>query len=63
MISEESKKKYITGGGNRCPFCGSENIESGIIEFETDISAPVGCNECGKEWIDYYRLADVQEVA
>jgi formate dehydrogenase maturation protein FdhE len=62
MIDRIKKLSYIHRGGNHCPYCGSENIESGVITFETEVSAPVGCNDCAKEWIDIYKICDVQEV-
>lgn len=63
-IDESAKKSYIDGGGLHCPFCRSKNIESGPIET-SDSGLPcahVHCEDCGKEWVDWYFLQDVDEV-
>jgi len=56
------KNKYIENGGNICPYCGSEHIDSGIITFETEISATVVCYDCNKVWKDIYKICDVEEM-
>ena len=51
-------KEYVRANGFPCPFCGSDNIESGS---DTDIESgivtiPVSCNSCGNDWDEEYRL-------
>jgi transposase-like protein len=62
MIDQDAKESYIKGGGNHCPYCGSQNIEGGDRESDDwGISQGVYCRDCGKEWTDIYRLVDVKE--
>ena len=61
MISDEAKAKYLKGGGNHCPYCGSDEIDSGNVRYEDELWAIVRCDKCGKLWRDFYKLARVEE--
>jgi hypothetical protein len=61
-LTSEQIKNYLENGGNKCPYCGSENISGG--HFETDSNEawqPVSCDDCGREWSDLYRLVGIYE--
>ena len=62
MITEEQRKYYLEHSGLRCPFCHSDNIESGPLECDQDPYSDIKCNACGKEWTDLYKLVDIEEV-
>ena len=56
-------KDYLEADGLKCPFCGSVRIEKGDFNANEkgDFNAkfftrPVGCNACGAEWDDAFKL-------
>lgn len=52
-------ERYLSFGGNRCPNCGSDNIEakSGSVEIDNGVASQgVDCNACGASWSDLYTL-------
>ena len=65
MIDSDAKESYLESGGYHCPFCDSQNIDSGPIHSDGEnFVADVKCLEkhCGKTWRDIYRISDVEEV-
>jgi len=61
MLTED---QYIQAGGNRCPHCASEDIESWdlpIVEGAT-ATQKIGCNSCNKEWVDQYQLVGFETI-
>ena len=59
-ITAEQAKGYLNGGGVSCPFCGSHDIEGQFVETnEGRATQPMKCNQCGEDWMDYYRLVYV----
>ena len=61
VLTQEQKKAYLARSGVGCPFCGCPNIEGAFVETnEGRATQPMTCTECGKVWIDYYRLVDVE---
>jgi len=62
-MTEEQKAKYLEGGGVHCPYCGSDNIVPGKMQDEEDrVEARTSCVDCGKEWLDIFRLTDVEPI-
>ena len=58
FLTAQQKLDYMTAGGNKCPFCGSKNIE-GKGETESDAdwhTNEIECHDCGGEWNDVYTL-------
>lgn len=52
-----SPEEYVAYGGQRCPFCGSDNISGGSFDvYQGGLAQEVGCDVCGKEWFDSYEL-------
>lgn len=50
-------KQYTGAGGNKCPFCGSENISGNAFNaYGGSTTQEVGCDDCGAEWLDQYIL-------
>jgi hypothetical protein len=44
---------------DRCPICGSNNIERDDVEFESNcIWYPCTCTDCGKVFNEVYPFAD-----
>jgi hypothetical protein len=65
MIEEFNKITYLDSGGNRCPFCQSENISAiGPIENNEDIQLTqiIQCDKCLKKWRDILTLTDIEEI-
>jgi len=42
-----------------CPYCGSVDVDYGAIEYEDDemLYYPATCNECGREFEEWYNLS------
>lgn len=60
MTNDEYAKSY----GLECPYCRSGNIRT-IDKLEADCAAAwqdAACNDCGKEWIDHFKLIGYSEV-
>lgn len=52
-----SSEEYVKEGGNKCPFCGSTDIEGDQVTIDAGKAyQPVGCNDCEGEWTDVYKL-------
>lgn len=65
MISPEKVRQYLRTGGNHCPFCGSDQIDSGPIGVSDEYNegcAIVECLDCKKQWKDIYKLVTIEEV-
>ena len=62
VITEEQGKKYVAGGGVHCPFCGSNDIEGGSLDFGGgSIAQEVSCLICDATWWDVYTLTGIEE--
>jgi Zn ribbon nucleic-acid-binding protein len=61
VLTFKSKTDYVRAGGNHCPYCGSEDITGSHMEVDgRDAWQEVTCTNCGRDWRDVYRLADVE---
>ena len=59
-ITEANKAKYLKAKGCHCPYCGSKQISADPPEADGgEVSSQVICEDCGKTWIDVFKLADV----
>lgn len=55
--------EYVKWAGGRCPICRSYEIEGDSIEVGNGkASQKIGCNGCGRSWLDSYRLTGYYEV-
>lgn len=64
-LSKEQVDKYVDGGFNHCPFCGSSRIcmVGDLQEVATDeVRCEVRCTICEKKWMDVYKLATIVEL-
>lgn len=62
-LTPMTDEEYCGTGGNRCPFCGSDNFDGEEIEYDSGIAwQDVECNECGKRWQDQYSLTGYKEI-
>ncbi len=61
MLTDIEIKRYIDGGGNRCPYCQSESIESsgGFNVDSLYADQRVKCLSCSSQWKDVYQLTSV----
>lgn len=58
MITEQ---EYIENGGNNCPYCNSDDIESQTPELENGfVFVEVCCNSCEKYWIEEFTMTGVK---
>jgi hypothetical protein len=66
-----ARKRHIrTAGSEVCPYCKADNDMCGMnIEYgdldpveDGDIQQEVKCLQCGRRWMDIYRLVDVHEL-
>lgn len=54
-------REYISRGGSVCPFCESENISSGKVDFNyINAYRGVKCNKCGKEWEEVFEMVGIK---
>lgn len=46
-----------------CPMCGSDQVDFGDVEFQSDISYQYcGCNDCGCRWNEIYKFCRKEVV-
>lgn len=53
---------YVRSSGVRCPFCGSDALDSGQPSTTCDdgvLHATCRCGRCRAEWVDEYRLVGI----
>lgn len=61
-MTEEQKKFWMTNTDSRCPFCHSEDTDSGKMQVDGPTAwMNWSCNECYEEWTEYFALVDVSE--
>lgn len=61
QLTKKEKAKYIKDKSNECPKCGCDCVEGGHVEIDAGGAwQPVSCNECEAEWVDIYKLTDVE---
>lgn len=61
-LTAAQKRKYLRRG-ECCPYCKSESITGESLDIEgKHASQKVSCQDCEREWLDIYRLADVEEI-
>jgi hypothetical protein len=62
QLTQSQINEYINHGGNKCPFCGAWNITAGDSTFEAaEAWQDVHCEECGKDWVDVFKMVGVEE--
>ncbi len=62
-LTEDQQKKYVSSGGVRCPYCGSDDIEGGFVEINAGgAEQELVCNACQKKWRNVYQLVHIEEV-
>jgi len=60
LAGTDFKENYLLSP-NHCPFCESDNITAGGNDYQDNIIlVSVSCKACGQQWIDVYRLVDIQ---
>lgn len=55
------KYKYLKDGAVGCPHCGSDDLDT--MDTNTDEAyhnRRIKCSKCKKEWLDVYKLVDVE---
>ena len=60
MLTKKQIKEYFKSPYH-CPYCNSEDIEGGDIDFDDPITQRVNCPKCGKSWKDTLKVADILE--
>ena len=64
-LTTEQRIAYMSCGGSRCPFCGSQHMISEISSYDRlqgVIEAHAQCTKCKSEWIDVFTLTNVLDV-
>ena len=55
---DPEQQYYKDNGGNKCPYCHSEEIEGGSIEIDSNVATQeVWCHDCDEHWNDFYDFA------
>ena len=53
----DAEKAYVASGGANCPYCGSADMVGQEVNVDAgNARQEVGCDECGAEWQDRYKL-------
>jgi len=63
IMQPATQQAYAACGGVLCPFCGSAMIE-GVDRVGVGMegaSQEVSCADCGKHWLDQYKLVGYVE--
>ena len=61
ILTEEQKKAYIEGNQCICPVCKCDDIEGSSVNIDSGGAwQSVSCNNCNREWVDIYKLVDVE---
>jgi len=56
-MNPEKARRYLEKYGLVCPFCDSQDIEGGSLDFEAgEIAQKISCHNCGEMWTDVYKL-------
>lgn len=56
-----TQKRDYMDAPSRCPRCHSEDIVGDSVTIDDGGAwQEVGCNECGAEWHDIYKLVDIE---
>ena len=54
---------YIKDNGNHCIKCGSNDVESNELSFNSSgVAQDKSCLTCGEKWQDDYSLTGVSEL-
>ncbi len=63
-FTDEVKKKYIAASGEICPYCDGQNVVSTgeNEEYLAGYDAQMECSDCGKHWLDLYKLVSIAEM-
>ncbi len=57
------REKYLQANGEICPYCGSNEINAGSRDSESNlIIQSVECRDCGRQWTDIFKLVNVLEL-
>jgi formate dehydrogenase maturation protein FdhE len=60
QLSADQVKKYLESP-DTCPFCDSEDIDAGWVSADgASAYSAVKCNSCGTEWLDVFKLVDIE---
>lgn len=60
-LTKEMKEDYIKQGGNACPKCKSNNIETGKFEDDCNMAwVKIHCYHCNCTWQENYKLVDIE---
>ena len=60
-ITPKMKKVYMDAGGNKCPFCLSEDVSGGSRNYDTASHwQAITCDACDRHWTDVYALVDIE---
>jgi C4-type Zn-finger protein len=68
-MTKAAKKRHLQSAGQDCcPYCKEDLLEYGDYEElspveDGTIEQIVGCEKCGRRWMDVFKLVDVQELA
>jgi len=66
-LTEAQREEYLAAKGVRCPFCKSYDIGSTtfrpqhMAHAEELITETIGCDTCGKRWVETYTLTAVDD--
>ena len=66
-LTKKQKRAYlkeVKRFGRKCPFCGARELTADVAEpGDQWIRVDVECNKCLEDWVEIYKLVDVEKDA
>lgn len=60
-LTDEAKAAYVKSP-HHCPYCKSDNLEGGKVEWDEPIRVAVYCNACGQQWYDVLQVVGINTI-
>lgn len=72
-MTKNARKRHIQSRGcdmyDRCPYCRRNTQHGQRLDYgqfdpteEGDIQQQITCHQCGRRWIDVFRLTEIIEI-
>jgi transcription elongation factor Elf1 len=61
MLTAKQKTAYIKSPLH-CPYCNSQDITSGEVDWDEPVGITVTCEHCGKRWLELREVTGIEEI-
>jgi len=59
-LTQQAIDEYVANP-HHCPYCGSQNIDGGKMDWSSPLAQQVSCPNCNKSWQDVLKVVDIVE--